>query len=244
MHKLLNFINLCKNIRRKIVIINKVMDKKKKKLQNIIVFTDGSCMANGKLGAVGGIGIHFPDRELKDVSKIYEGKCTNQRTELYAILKTLQYINSRLGLEKYRVFIKTDSMYCINCITKWAPGWIKNGWLTKNKTPVANKELISRIYKYYVKFIVFLEHVEAHTGGEDSDSMGNDVADSLAKRASKKAIKLKLSTLKETNQRHQPSGSKTNQKYQPSGSKTNMRRPIAVKNNKSSIVVELIKSKN
>ena len=107
-----------------------------------------------------------------------------------------------------------------------------------------NEQVVEISDKYYVKFIVFLEHVEAHTGGEDSDSMGNDVADSLAKRASKKAIKLKLSTLKETNQRHQPSGSKTNQKYQPSGSKTNMRRPIAVKNNKSSIVVELIKSKN
>lgn len=169
----------------------------KARLENIIVYTDGSCSMNGKIGAIGGIGIHFPDRELKDVSKIYVGHCTNQRTELYAILQALKYINVKLRLSKYCVFIKTDSMYCINCITKWTKGWINNGWITKDGKPVANKELIENIYKYYSRYKIILEHVSAHTNGDDVDSIGNEIADALATRATKKAyINIKATDVK------------------------------------------------
>lgn len=39
----------------------------------IRVFTDGSCKGNGKANAIGGIGVHFPDKELPDVSAPYLG---------------------------------------------------------------------------------------------------------------------------------------------------------------------------
>ena len=87
--------------------------------ETIVVFTDGSCSGNGKKFAYGGIGIHFPNEELKDISKVFDtGKVTNQRTELYAVLTTLRYINKNLGLDNYEVVIKTDSMYTIDCVTK------------------------------------------------------------------------------------------------------------------------------
>jgi len=68
-----------------------------KKIQNIIVYTDGSCSKNGKRNAIGGIGIHFPNEELPDISKIYRlGICTNQKTELYAILTAINYIKKKI----------------------------------------------------------------------------------------------------------------------------------------------------
>ena len=103
-----------------------------KKVKKIIVFTDGSCLSNGKKHAVGGIGIHFPNKELKDVSKVFNnGYCTNQRTELCAILCALRYIKQNIGFENVRICVKTDSKYSIDCVTKWIYNWVDNGWKTK-----------------------------------------------------------------------------------------------------------------
>lgn len=158
--------------------------------QQIVVFTDGSCSRNGASNAVGGIGIHFPNGELKDLSRIFHsGICTNQRTELYAILTAIRYIKKYLGIDHYNICIKTDSQYSIDCVTKWAYGWVKNGWITKEDKPVANKEFIELLHKYYEKYNIEFEHVEAHTNGRDKNSIGNREADKLATRATSKALK-------------------------------------------------------
>jgi ribonuclease HI len=163
------------------------------------VFTDGSCSANGKPGSVGGIGIHFPNKELNDISKIYRNDyCTNQRTELCAILTAIKYIKDRLSLEKYQLIIKTDSKYSIDCVTKWVNSWIKNGWLTKNGSPVSNKEYIEKIHELYLKYNIKFIHVEAHTSRDDLDSIGNKKADKLATDATKKALLEKKKTIMKT----------------------------------------------
>lgn len=154
----------------------------------ILVYTDGSCANNGRFGAVGGIGIHFPNKELRDISKIFRKEtCTNQKTELYAILTALRYINQNFNLNKHSILIKTDSKYSINCVTNWIHAWIKNGWKTKSGTDVANKNMIRNIYYYYKRYNVEFVHVSAHTGASDSDSVGNAVADKLATKATRRA---------------------------------------------------------
>ncbi|XWV26055.1 ribonuclease H [Tupanvirus soda lake] len=233
------------------------------KKKHIVVFTDGSCAGNGRKNAPGGIGIHFPNGELTDVSKIYRnGYCTNQRTELFAILTALRYIKQNLGLSKYKVLIKTDSDYSINCVTKWVYGWIKNGWKTKNNKPVANKEYIEALHKYYENYDITFEHVDAHTGLDDADSIANARADELATKATKKAIKeMKMNYSTHKPQQH---GSKSEKKY---STRNNNKRNYSIieeyspqlsassgktKNNNNftffpknnNFVVELIKSKN
>jgi ribonuclease HI len=154
----------------------------------IIIYTDGSCAGNGRKDAVGGIGIHFPNGELKDVSKVYRlGLCSNQKTELYAILTAIRYVKAGFDLESTQILIKTDSEYSINCITNWVYKWVKNDWMTTTNKPVTNRELIEPIYKYCQKYDINFEHVDAHTDGDDADSNGNRVADSLATRATQRA---------------------------------------------------------
>lgn len=166
------------------------MSKTNKK-KYIIVYTDGSCSGNGKKNAIGGIGIHFPNGELKDVSKIFDKEyCTNQKTELFAILTAIRYIKQNLDLKKYKICIKTDSQYSIDCVTKWVYGWIKNGWKTKTGTAVANQEYIELIYKYYEAYDIVFHHVDAHTELDDDDSIANAIADKLATFATKKAQEL------------------------------------------------------
>lgn len=172
-----------KNPTNKTLTKKPVKPKPIKSKQTIEVYTDGACSGNGKSTAVGGIGIHFPNHELKDVSKIFKvGICTNQRTELYAILCAIRYIKQNIGLKDVGVHIYTDSQYSINCITKWTNGWIKNGWKTKNGTPVLNREFIEVIHKYYEYFDIKFSHVDGHSGDP-----ANDRADELAVMASKKA---------------------------------------------------------
>lgn len=208
---------------------------KKKLIRNksIIVFTDGSCLDNGKVNAVGGIGIHFPNGELKDVSKIFKnGHCTNQRAELYAILCALRYIKQNIGLKNLHVCVKTDSKYSIDCITKWVNGWIKNGWKTKNNTPVLNKELIEIIHKYHKCFNIDLVHVNAHSNKKTFDAVANDRADKLAVMASNKAFKEQISDqyttdIDDTRYRNKQ---KPRSNY---NSKTNKLKPRANTNNKT-----------
>jgi len=151
--------------------------------EEIIVFTDGACKNNGYHNAKAGIGIHFPNNELQDVSRIIQKNPTNQRAELYAILVALYYIDKKLGLENKKIIIKTDSLYSINCITKWIKAWKKNDWVKKDGEKVKHKEIITRIDAYMQKYDIEFEHVPAHTNKTDSDSVGNRVADELATSA-------------------------------------------------------------
>lgn len=187
--------------------MSKTVKKKK-----VVVYTDGSCAGNGRDKAVGGIGIYFPDKELKNVSKVFKiGICTNQRTELFAILTAIRYIKKNLGLDGHKICIKTDSQYSIDCITKWVYGWIKNGWRTKNDTPVANQEFIEKIHQYYEDNDIELEHVDAHTGGDDDDSIFNDKADKLATKATQRALQER--NINDTKTKNMFNNNLTNQNY-------------------------------
>ena len=73
--------------------------------------------------------------------------------------------------------IHTDSEFWVNVLTKWAPGWKRNGW--KKKTgPIANLELVQELYKWYTTQPVELVWVRGHVGTEM-----NELADSWANRA-------------------------------------------------------------
>ena len=161
-------------------------------MKELIVYTDGSCLGNGRSQSAGGMGIYFPNGELPNISKVFrqESQCTNQKTELYAILLAIRYVHRNLGFDKYTLTIKTDSEYSINCVTKWIKSWVKNGWMTKNNKPVLNKEYIEKIYNYQIKYKnkINFKHVYGHTNGKDNDSVNNAEADRLAGMASERAL--------------------------------------------------------
>ena len=153
----------------------------KKKETKINIYTDGACSGNGSKSAKAGIGVYISNTHT--LSERLKGLQTNQRAELYAILRALQIIK----LDDYTsINIYTDSMYSINCLTKWINGWLKNGWLDKKKHNVKNKDLIKPIYDILSKNQhIYLIHVEAHTNNTDIHSIGNDKADKLARQSLK-----------------------------------------------------------
>ena len=161
----------------------------------INIFTDGSTLNNGKPNATGGIGIYIPHMDYRlSLSYMLETP-TNQRCELYAILKALElYMNLHLEKEiDNEITIFTDSMYCINSLTKWLPNWKKLGWKTSSKEEIKNLWLIQQIdflQSIYEKANVKINYqfIRAHTkepAKTDKDYWiweGNDVVDRLAKK--------------------------------------------------------------
>jgi len=149
-----------------------------KSTDDIIIYTDGACKKNGYKNAKASIGIHFSTKNkihFDDVSERFTDNPTNQRAELYAILKALHTVQ---GLSN-KIIIYTDSEYSINCITKWFYNWNKQGKLDKKK----NIDLIKPIYQFYIDSRITFTHVRSHTGLQDEHSLGNEEADRLANLA-------------------------------------------------------------
>ena len=154
----------------------------------IVVFTDGSCISYKNMSK-GGIGIHFPQEFISDVSTPLpdDMKATNQRAELFAIYKALELIiNSTTYTENERrqdIYIYSDSQYSIKCMTTWISKWITNDWKTSKGGNVLNVDLIKPMYELYSKHRVHLKHIRAHTGKSDRFSIGNHIAERLAFKA-------------------------------------------------------------
>jgi ribonuclease HI len=147
------------------------------------VFTDGACSQNGKPGAKAGYAVWFPEnRGLSFSARIpADQPQTNQRAEMAAIHRAVLILEDH-GHTDEDIVIYTDSDYCINCLTKWIPGWVSRGWKTSNGTDVLHRDLIEDISTRLTKFKSHrFVHVRAHTGGQDDLSRNNDVVDRMAR---------------------------------------------------------------
>ena len=140
------------------------------------IYTDGACSNNGKPNAKAGYGIYFGPGDQRNVSRIVEGKPTNNVAELTAIREAIAFLDDNVP-----TVVVTDSEYAYRCVTTYGDYQAAQQW--KNEIP--NKELVRQVYEWYAprrSTIRFL-HVMAHTGDTDMHSVGNEAADRLAKQA-------------------------------------------------------------
>lgn len=156
------------------------------KREQIHVYCDGAVPGNGSKYAPGGIGIWFGEGHPENVAEAYTiNKPTNNRTEIYALTRTLQIL-ARMSRQnphkKYNFSIYTDSQYTIDCLTKWMPNWKKNGWMNRKGQPVKNQKLLMNLYTAYMTGNYNIYHVSGHTGLKD----GNYYADMLANEGARK----------------------------------------------------------
>jgi len=143
------------------------------------VYTDGACSNNGKDNALAGIGIFFGINDNRNISKKIEGKQTNNRAELSALMETYTIIETDILNDK-SIAIVSDSEYAIKCASSYGEKCYKKCW----NGDIPNKDLVKKVYEMYkntpnIKFI----HIKAHTNNTDIHSIGNYNADKLAKDA-------------------------------------------------------------
>ncbi|OTB04289.1 hypothetical protein M426DRAFT_155714 [Hypoxylon sp. CI-4A] len=167
--------------------------KKKKKTENEIVakdepdvhhvYTDGSSLANGRAGAVAGVGVWFGPDDKRNISERLQGDVqTNQRAELTAILRALETVPV-----DEKVLIFSDSKYSISCVTEWYVNWQKNGWKTQ-AGEVKNKDLVVAIRakideRTEAGTKTYFQWVKGHAA-----NAGNHAADDLAVKGAKRVI--------------------------------------------------------
>lgn len=162
---------------------------------DITVYTDGSTLNNQHKGhRKGGVGVFFGENDPRNKSielvESNDNKVTNQVAEIKACIVAIETILT--SKEPFKsILICSDSMYTINCITKWCKTWEKKGWKKADGKIIENLELIQTLYKYSQEHKVKYKHVRGHANKPASDSnqyndwYGNMMADTLATNASK-----------------------------------------------------------
>ncbi len=144
-------------------------------MDEVIIFCDGASKGNPGPGGWGAIvALHDKVVELGGA----EAHTTNNRMELTAALNALRAAKGATAL----VVVHTDSSYVINGITKWVHGWQRNGWMTKEKKDVLNKDLWAPLVEAAedLSHGIAWEYVGGHVGikgNERVDAIASDLAE-------------------------------------------------------------------
>lgn len=146
---------------------------------SVVVYTDGCCSSNGRKRARAGIGVYWGPGHPLNVGIRLPGRQTNQRAEIHAACKAIEQAKAQ-NISKLVLY--TDSMFTINGITSWVPGWKKNGWRTSAGKEVINKEDFMRLEGLTQGMDIQWMHIPGHSG-----FTGNEEADRLAREGARQS---------------------------------------------------------
>ena len=144
----------------------------------IKVYTDGACSGNPGVGGWGVVILLNKNEPI--LLNGGELQTTNNRMELTAAIKALEYCDSQeekqLSLKEIKIY--TDSSYLKEGITNWISNWEKNNWKTADKKNVKNVDLWKKLKELSKSNQIEWYWVKGHS----NDPM-NELVDKLAKSA-------------------------------------------------------------
>lgn len=135
----------------------------------LIAAADGSALGNP--GPAGWAWYIDPDRWASGGWP----RGTNNMGELTAVLDLLR---QTAGVDD-DLLVYCDSMYVINSLTKWMPGWKRKGWRKGDGKPVLNVEIMKELDAALQGRRVRFEWVKGHSGhplNEEADRLANGAA--------------------------------------------------------------------
>mgnify|MGYP001496820514 CR=1 FL=1 len=135
----------------------------------INIYTDGACSGNP---GIGGWGVVIIDGKREIFLNGGHQETTNNKMELTAAIKALEYFGIKEDLSVY-----TDSKYVKDGIETWIKNWKINGWKTSTKKIVKNKDLWIQLDTLINKHNVHWNWIKGHSGHKY-----NEKADELARK--------------------------------------------------------------
>lgn len=144
-------------------------------MKPIIVYTDGACSNNP--GGPGGWAATLNFDERYDVISGNDESTTNNRMELTAVIKAIQYLENK---HYKNIIINSDSAYVVNGLNKgWVYEWANRGWKTKQGKDIANSDLWKELYELCTikNLKLTFNKIPAHSG-----HTFNEIADDEAKK--------------------------------------------------------------
>ena len=142
------------------------------------IYSDGACRKNPGPGGWAAI-LRYQGHE-KCLSGA-EPLTTNNQMELMGAIQGLEALR-----RPSRVRLYTDSQYVQKGITQWVTNWKRNGWRTRQSTPVKNVALWQRLDAACMHHQVDWQWVRGHAGNdgnERADQVANSAIDTLLQRA-------------------------------------------------------------
>jgi ribonuclease HI len=149
----------------------------------VVVYTDGSCLGNGKDNAKASIGVYFAADSPHNISQPLSShyKKSNNAAEIVASIEAFKLC---LRHNHKLIELRTDSKFLIGCVLEHLEKWKTNGWLKTNGKPVSNKEELEELDRTLRGLTVRWVYVPGH-----SNEIGNDCADFLARLATFKMMR-------------------------------------------------------
>ena len=143
----------------------------------VTIYTDGAARGNPEgPGGYGAVAVYVDSKGITHTREYSAGydKTTNNRMELMAAISALEALNRPCEVTLY-----ADSKYLVDAFNEgWIENWQRNGWKTKGKDPVKNKELWERLLSAQASHSVHWCWVKGHAGHE-----WNERCDKLATAA-------------------------------------------------------------
>jgi len=141
----------------------------------VTIFTDGSSRGNPGPGGWGAIVVQEENKNANEESQVTElgggeKQTTNNRMEINAAAEGIAHAPKDARIEVF-----TDSKYLINGITSWIKGWKRNGWQTKTKEDVMNKDHWMKLDDVMQGKTIKWTYVGGHIG-----ILGNERCDHIA----------------------------------------------------------------
>lgn len=151
--------------------------RSKERVLPIEIYTDGSLKKIGEK-TFGGWGfVVLKDNKEMFIDSGSENDTTNQRMELTAVLRALEYIREKRKKSE-KVIVYSDSAYLVNCyLQEWYTSWQSNGWQNSSYQPVANVDLWREIIPFFDNFWYDFRKVKGHEG-----NYWNEYVDGLAQK--------------------------------------------------------------
>jgi len=147
----------------------------KLKVSNIQVYTDGSCNTKFKVGAWASIILINED---KIVLNDKEFNTTNNRMELLAVIKSVNYIVENIKFDKIEIF--SDSQYVVNLVDR-KEKLTDNEFITKKGNILNNSDLLQELIKLIETYSIEFVKVKAHQK-EGNGSDYNILVDKLSRK--------------------------------------------------------------
>lgn len=144
-------------------------------MQEVILYTDGSCLGNPGPGGWASILSHEASGRRLELCGGLAGT-TNNRMEILAVLAGLRALK-----EPVRVTVVTDSQYVSNSIAKgWVHSWRAKNWKVKDgKGERLNADLWKALLKELERHQVTMRWIRGHAGhpeNERCDTLARDMA--------------------------------------------------------------------
>ncbi|MGK7912494.1 MAG: ribonuclease H [Synechococcus sp.] len=125
------------------------------------VYTDGGCSPNPGPGGWGFVVVAGGEPVYECCGG--ESATTNNRMELTAIIRAMEYCQDNSG-DWSSVQLYSDSNLCVQTYNAWMNGWEKRGW-KRSKGPVQNLDLVKQLAALKKQSPEFkLAWIKAHAG--------------------------------------------------------------------------------